>query len=37
MSYNNLREALSLIEAIINEVSDKKHKDLIDELEDGIN
>ena len=35
ISYN-IEEALSLIEAIINEVSDKKHKDLLDELENGI-
>lgn len=35
ISYN-IEEALSLIEAIINEVSDKKHKYLVDELEDGI-
>lgn len=36
ISYN-VRNIAEITEAIINEISDKKHRELIDELQDGIN
>lgn len=34
--YNNIEKTLSLLEAIINEVSDKKYREKLEELKDGI-